>query len=55
MAKSKREKANEARKNAEAIKARKKQMRAAKGSVAIAAATKGRKAPSLIKQSAKKK
>lgn len=57
MSTTKRVKANEARKNAEALKAQKKAMRAARSSNAIAAgpAKKGQKGPSLIKSAKKKR
>lgn len=54
--KSKQEKVNEARKNAEAQKAMKKQARLAKASsTPVVQAVKGKKPASLVKQSAKKK
>lgn len=54
MAKSKKEKMNEARKNAEALKAKKKQIRQAKGSAAVAAQP-GKKGASIIKKKGAKK
>lgn len=57
MSTTKRAKASEARKNAEALKAQKKAMRAAKFSNALSAgpAKKGQKGPSLIKNAKKKR
>jgi len=54
MAKSKKVKATVARKNAEALKAKKKQVRQAKGNVATATKP-GKKGPSSMKKGTKKK
>jgi|GEM_PF-3702320 len=57
MSTNKKAKANEARMNAEALKAKKKAMRTASASNSLVAesAKKGKKGPSLIKNSKKKK